>query len=102
MQYSNFYKRVWLPTRQGFERALAADVPALDFHDLRHTYASLMIAANIHPNVLKDLMGHESIKVTMDTYGHLYTGASDTAVEMLDVFLSRPVGQPDDATSAGV
>jgi hypothetical protein len=38
----------------------------------------------------------------MDTYGHLYTGASDTAVEMLDVFLSRPVGQPDDATSAGV
>ncbi len=40
------------------------------FHDLRHTYASLMIRAGIHPKVLQSLMGHSSIRVTMDTYGH--------------------------------
>jgi integrase len=64
-------------------------MPDLDFHDLRHTFASLMVAAGVHPRVLKDVMGHESIKVTMDTYGHLYEGASDRAMEMLDSFLQQ-------------
>jgi hypothetical protein len=34
-------------------------------------------------------MGHESIKVTMDTYGHLYEGAGEAAVEALDAYLRR-------------
>jgi integrase len=91
--YSNFYHRQWVPTRTAF------GMPDLDFHDLRHTYAALMIAAEAHPRVLKDLMGHESIKMTMDTYGHLYEGAGDAAVEALDVFLRRDQEQGDDATA---
>ena len=90
MSYANFYNRQWVPARNAF------GMPDLDFHDLRHTYASLMIAAGVHPRVLKDLMGHESIKLTMDTYGHLYEGAADAAVEALDVFLRRD----DDADAA--
>lgn len=83
MAYANFYHRLWVPSRDAF------GMPDLDFHDLRHTYAALMIAAEAHPRVLKDLMGHESIKVTMDTYGHLYEGAGEAAVEALDAYLRR-------------
>ena len=41
------------------------------FHDLRHTYASLLIAQGEHPKYIQTQMGHSSIKVTMDIYGHL-------------------------------
>lgn len=42
------------------------------FHDLRHVYASTLIAAGVHPKVLQERLGHASITETMDTYGHLY------------------------------
>jgi integrase len=87
--------RVWLGRVAGrttFEpKKLNAGVPQLDFHDLRHSYASLMLAANVNPHTLKELMGHDSIKVTLDTYGHLYEGAADEAVESLDSFLAGSV-----------
>lgn len=40
-------------------------------HDLRHTFASLLIAVNAHPKYIQAQMGHTSITVTMDRYGHL-------------------------------
>lgn len=40
-------------------------------HNLRHTYASLLIAQGEHPKYIQSQMGHSSITVTMDTYGHL-------------------------------
>ena len=43
------------------------------FHDLRHTYASLLIDQGEHPKYIQDQMGHSSINVTMDVYGHLMT-----------------------------
>jgi integrase len=48
-----------------------AGVPRVRFHDLRHTYASLLIAQGEHPKYIQTQMGHSSIKVTMDIYGHL-------------------------------
>jgi integrase len=66
----------------------AAGLPGLKFHDLRHTFASLMIAARVHPRVLK-LMSHESIQITMDKYGHLFEDAVEHAMELLDEYLAR-------------
>lgn len=40
-------------------------------HDLRHSHAAFMISTGMNPNDLKQRMGHESIKTTYDTYGHL-------------------------------
>ena len=68
--------------------------PSLSFHCLQHSYASLMLAANVNPHTLQELMGHESIKVTLDTYGHLYEGASDSAVASLDSFLAKNAKKP--------
>lgn len=49
------------------------------FHDLRHTYAALGIAAGVDIATLSRRMGHESINTTADKYGHLYRGHADDA-----------------------
>lgn len=48
-----------------------ADVPRIRFHDLRHTVATLMLAQNINPKVVKEILGHSDIRVTLDTYSHV-------------------------------
>lgn len=52
-----------------------AELPDFRFHDLRHTYASLMIAAGEHPKAIQQALGHASITTTLDQYGHLLPGA---------------------------
>jgi integrase len=54
------------------------------FHDLRHFYASSLIAAGVHPKVIQDRLGHATIAETMDTYGHLFPDASEQGRGALD------------------
>jgi integrase len=61
-----------------------AGLRRLRFHDLRHTFASLLIAQNESPKKIQVLLGHQSIKITMDTYGHLYPEENRKAVDTLD------------------
>lgn len=57
------------------------------FRDFRHTFATLMFDRGAHPKVVQEMMGHSSIKITMDTYSHYIPGMDDGAGEMLgDVF----------------
>jgi integrase len=60
----------------------------LRLHQARHTYASFMIAAGVNAKALASYMGHSSIKVTFDLYGHLMPGAEAEAAGLLDAFLS--------------
>jgi len=53
-------------------------------HTLRHTYAAFLIREGAHPKVIQTLMGHTSIKVTLDLYGHLFPGMGEELVERLD------------------
>jgi len=57
------------------------DLPHHCFHTLRHTHASMLIAAGVHAKVISVRLGHSSIGITMDTYGHLMGGPEgpDTA-----------------------
>lgn len=65
------------------------------FHDLRHTHAAMLIAQGEHPKVIQNRLGHSSIKVTLDTYGHLFEGLDVAAAERLDtVFGLSPVEVP--------
>jgi len=61
----------------------------LTMHDARHTYASLMIAAGVNAKKLSTYMGHSSISITMDRYGHLMPDAESEDAGLLDVFLER-------------
>lgn len=84
----NFRNRV-------FERLVAkAGLRALRFHDLRHTYASTLIAAGVHLTYIKEQLGHSSIKITVDIYGHLIPGANRAAVDALDDIPCAPDATP--------
>lgn len=76
---SNFYRRTFRPV------ADAAEMPeGLRFHDLRHTCAALLIAQGAHPKAICDHLGHSSIQITMDTYGHLYDDVTEALAQCLD------------------
>lgn len=66
-----------------------AGVRSIGFHELRHTYASFMIAAGVNAKALSQFMGHSSITVTLDRYGHLMPGSEREAAELLDSFLEH-------------
>jgi len=79
--------------RRIFEPALRrAGLPRIRFHDLRHTYASLLILQGEHPKYIQAQMGHSSIKVTMDIYGHLMEGINIKATHRLDATLFGSYG----------
>lgn len=59
----------------------------LRLHQARHTYASFMIGAGVNAKALAQYMGHSSIKLTFDLYGHLMPGSEREAAALLDAFL---------------
>jgi integrase len=54
------------------------------FHDLRHTFASLLLQQGESPVYVKEQLGHSSIQITVDCYGHLIPGGNKQAVDRLD------------------
>src|SRR5439155_25604809 len=61
-----------------------AELRRIRFHDLRHTYASLLIAQGAHPKYIQAQLGHASIQTTLDRYGHLMPDAHATEARKLD------------------
>ncbi len=61
-----------------------AEIRKIRFHDLRHTFASLLIQHGESLAYVKEQMGHSSIQVTVDLYGHLIPGGNKQAVDRLD------------------
>jgi integrase len=71
--------------RRAFYRILTgAGLRHIRFHDLRHTFASLLIQQGESLAYIRDQMGHASIQITVDTYGHLVPGGNRAAVDRLD------------------
>lgn len=58
-------------------------------HQCRHTFASLMIAAGVNAKALSTYLGHASIQITLDRYGHLMPGSEDEAVALVDKYLNN-------------
>jgi integrase len=67
-------------------------------HDLRHTFASLLIQQGESLAYIRDQLGHHSIKITVDTYGHLIPGGNRQAVDRLDDPRPEPTERPGVAT----
>lgn len=78
LDQSNFHYRVW-------RKLLAkAGLRYIRVHDLRHTFASLLIQSGESLAYVKEQLGHYSIQITVDTYGHLVPGGNRQAVDRLD------------------
>lgn len=65
----------------------AAGLPKLRLYDLRHTHATLLLAAGEHPKVVQERLGHSTITLTLDTYSHVVPGMQERAAERLDALL---------------
>ena len=61
-----------------------ARLPAIRFHDLRHTCATLLLTREVHPKIVQELLGHSTIAITLDTYSHVLPGMGDAAVGAMD------------------
>jgi len=69
-----------------------SEVESISLHECRHTYASFMVAAGVNAKALSSYMGHSSITVTLERYGHLMPGNEREAAGMLDAYLERAIG----------
>jgi integrase len=65
-----------------------AKLPNLRLYDLRHTHATLLLAAGEHPKVVQERLGHSSITLTLDVYSHVVPGMQEKAAERLDALLA--------------
>jgi integrase len=74
----NLYHRYFLPV------LAKAAIRKIRLHDLRHTFGSLLIQSGASIVYVKEQMGHSTIQVTVDTYGHLIPGANVYYVDRLD------------------
>ena len=61
-----------------------AGLPAIRFHDLRHTCATLLLSQNVNPETVSEMLGHASIAITMDTYSHVLPDMQEGAVRALE------------------
>jgi integrase len=66
-----------------------AGLEPIGLHEARHTFASLMIAAGVNAKALSAYLGHASIAITFDRYGHLMPGSEEEAAGLLDAYLAR-------------
>lgn len=64
-----------------------AGLGKIGLHTLRHTHASLMLQAGIHPKIVQERLGHSSIQVTLDTYSHVMPGIQQAAALTFDASL---------------
>ncbi len=64
-----------------------AGISGCRFHDLRHTFASLMLMRGAKPKVISEALGHASVAFTMDVYSHIIDGMQEDAMALLDEVL---------------
>ena len=72
-----------------------AGLPAVRFHDLRHSHASQLLKQGVHPKVVSERLGHATVGLTLDTYSHVLPGVQEQAVEQFDAAMraAMEVGQ---------
>ena len=75
--------------------ARKAGLPGTRFHDLRHTFATLMFMAGIHPKIVSEMLGHSSVSFTLDTYSHVVPTLQQAAMKRLDEMLEPELRQKD-------
>jgi len=81
--YSLSHDFAKIAKRAGFEN--------VRFHDLRHTFASLMLLRGAKPKVISEALGHASVAFTLDAYSHIIEGMQSEAMALLDEILPAGV-----------
>lgn len=62
----------------------SAGIKPRSFHTLRHTHATILLAAGVHPKIVQERLGHSNISTTLDIYSHLVAGLQQAAVDIFN------------------
>jgi integrase len=94
MRLENFRRNIWKPAlrRAGISGSMR-------IHDMRHTTASLLINQGLHPKIVQTHLGHQSISITFDRYGHLYETDNQRLADALDAAYSTGLVAPETPTT---
>jgi integrase len=69
-------------------------LPQVRFHDLRHSHATHLLKAGVHPKIAQERLGHSSVSITLDTYSHVLPGMQDDAVAKVDAAIQAALNKP--------
>jgi integrase len=72
------------------DRCDASGLPYITLHGLRHSHASQMLRAGVHPKVVQERLGHSSISITLDTYSHAIPAMQEDAAERAAALIDTP------------
>ncbi len=78
--------------RRTWRKARATALQPIGLHEARHTCASLFIASGANAKVIQTIMGHATIQMTFDRYGHLMPGGLEEAEKAVTDYLARAAG----------
>lgn len=84
MRRGTFARQVWRPAVN------SAGLDPLRFHDLRHSYVSLLIASGANVKAVAQWAGHSSPVVTLSRYSHVFDDHAEDVADSMDALLSPP------------
>ena len=61
-----------------------AGVKRIRVHDLRHSHVAYLIEKGVEPLLIKERLGHKDIRITLNTYGHLYPNNARRVADLID------------------
>jgi integrase len=67
-----------------------AGLPRIRLHDLRHTHATLALAAGVHPKVVSERLGHATVAFTLDVYSHAVPALQEEAADRIAALIFKP------------
>ena len=71
-------------TRAWSDLAKKCGILASRLHDARHSHASIMLKAGVHPRIVQERLGHSTIAITLDIYSHVFPGLQEAAAKRFD------------------
>lgn len=76
-----------------------ADIEHINFHALRHTYATRLLEANEHPKVVQEILGHSDITLTLNTYSHVLPDIKMAAAQKLNHLFEKKSSSHKEGTN---
>ena len=73
-------------TRTFYQYLVASKVKKIKFHDLRHTFATLLLGEGIHPKVVAEMLGHADMRTTLEVYSHVSQNMQDDVAKKVELF----------------
>jgi len=95
MQRDHLVKRDFVPLLQ------RAGLPAIRFHDLRHTAATLLLSEGVHPKVASEMLGHATVAITLDRYSHVTATMQRAAAQSMSELLRGTPSRADFGPGSG-